>query len=102
MTTLLSLPRITRRSWKVWHRNMTVFVRTWQVNFFPPLVEALLYLFAIGLGIGSYIKEIGGVPYVNFIAPAILAIAVMNSKKLGWSSALKSAGCSATGRSSFV
>jgi lipooligosaccharide transport system permease protein len=49
------------------------------VNFFPPLVEALLYLFAIGLGIGTYVKEIEGIPYVNFIAPAILAIAVMNS-----------------------
>jgi lipooligosaccharide transport system permease protein len=58
---------------------MTVFARTWQVNFFPPLVEALLYLFAIGMGIGSYVKEIEGIPYVNFIAPAILAIAVMNS-----------------------
>jgi lipooligosaccharide transport system permease protein len=49
------------------------------VNFFPPLVEALLYLFAIGMGIGSYVKEIEGIPYVTFIAPSILAIAVMNS-----------------------
>ena len=49
------------------------------MNFFPPLVEALLYLFAIGMGIGSYVKEIEGIPYVTFIAPAILAIAVMNS-----------------------
>jgi lipooligosaccharide transport system permease protein len=56
-----------------------VFFRTWKVNFFPPLIEAFLYLFAIGLGIGSYVKEIEGIPYVNYIAPAILAISVMNS-----------------------
>ena len=74
-----SVPKITRRAWKVWHRNLTVFSRTWRVNFFPPLVEALLYLFAIGMGIGSYVQEIEGVPYITFIAPAILAIAVMNS-----------------------
>jgi lipooligosaccharide transport system permease protein len=74
-----SIPRITRRAWKVWHRNLQVFLRTWKVNFFPPLIEAFLYLFAIGLGIGSYVKEIDGIPYVNFIAPAILAISVMNS-----------------------
>ena len=49
------------------------------MNFFPPFIEALLYLFAIGLGIGSYIRDIDGIPYINFIAPAILAIAVMNS-----------------------
>ncbi len=79
MPHILSIPRVSRRAIKVWHRNLTVFIRTWQVNFFPPLVEALLYLFAIGMGIGSYIKEIEGIPYVTFIAPAILAIAVMNS-----------------------
>jgi len=79
MAHILSIPLLSRRAIKVWHRNLTVFARTWQVNFFPPLVEALLYLFAIGMGIGSYVKEIEGIPYVNFIAPAILAIAVMNS-----------------------
>jgi lipooligosaccharide transport system permease protein len=79
MPSILSIPLITWRAWKVWHRNLTVFTRTWKVNFFPPLVEAFLYLFAIGMGIGSYVQEIEGVPYVTFIAPAILAIAVMNS-----------------------
>jgi lipooligosaccharide transport system permease protein len=74
-----SIPHITRRAWKVWHRNLVVFFRTWKVNFFPPLIEAFLYLFAIGMGIGTYVKEIDGIPYVNFIAPAILAISVMNS-----------------------
>jgi len=79
MPHILSIPPVTRRVAQVWHRNLVVFVRTWHVNFFPPLVEALLYLFAIGMGIGSYITDINGVPYVKFIAPAILAIAVMNS-----------------------
>jgi lipooligosaccharide transport system permease protein len=79
MPNILSIPLITWRAWKVWHRNLTVFTRTWKVNFFPPLVEALLYLFAIGMGIGSYVREIEGIPYVTFIAPAILTIAVMNS-----------------------
>jgi lipooligosaccharide transport system permease protein len=74
-----SIPPITRRAWKVWYRNLVVFFRTWKVNFFPPLIEAFLYLFAIGMGIGSYVKEIDGIPYINFIAPAILAISVMNS-----------------------
>jgi lipooligosaccharide transport system permease protein len=79
MTAILAMPRVTRRAWRVWHRNLVVFTRTWKVNFFPPLIEAFLYLSAIGLGIGSYIGVIDGIPYVNFIAPAILAISVMNS-----------------------
>ena len=79
MQPVWSIPTITRRAWKVWYRNLVVFFRTWHVNFFPPLIEAFLYLFAIGMGIGTYVKEIEGIPYVNFIAPAILAISVMNS-----------------------
>ncbi|HUH78824.1 MAG TPA: ABC transporter permease [Methanoregula sp.] len=79
MTGRVSIPRITRRAWKVWYRNLEVFFKTWKVNFFPPFIEALLYLLAIGLGLGTYVREIDGVPYVNFIAPAILGIAVMNS-----------------------
>jgi len=79
MAGLFAIPNITGRAWMVWYRNLVVFARTWKVNFFPPLVEAILYLFAIGLGIGSYVQQIEGIPYVNFIAPAILAISVMNS-----------------------
>ena len=79
MQSFWSFPRISRRAWKVWHRNLEVFIKTWKVNFFPPFIEALLYLFAIGLGIGSYIGVINGIPYINFVAPAILGISVMNS-----------------------
>ncbi len=64
-----SIPTITRRAWKVWYRNLEVFFKTWKVNFFPPLIEALLYLFAIGLGIGSYVKEICGYPVRKFHRP---------------------------------
>jgi lipooligosaccharide transport system permease protein len=79
MPSLIALPKISQRVWKVWYRNLVVFIRTWKVNFFPPFIEAFLYLSAIGLGIGTYVGSIDGIPYVNYIAPAILAIAVMNS-----------------------
>jgi lipooligosaccharide transport system permease protein len=79
MTSVFSLPRVSRRAVKVWQRNFEVFCKTWKVNFFPPFVEALLYLSAIGLGIGTYVGAIDGVPYITYIAPAILAISAMNS-----------------------
>lgn len=79
LMTLFAIPRVSYRAGKVWYRNLFVFIRTWKVNFFPPFIEAFLYLTAIGLGIGTYVGSIDGIPYVNFIAPAILAISVMNS-----------------------
>jgi len=64
---------------RVWFRNALVFRRNIRVNLLPPFIEPLLYLGAIGFGIGAYITDIEGVPYIRFIAPAILAASVMNA-----------------------
>jgi lipooligosaccharide transport system permease protein len=73
------LPRISRRCWTVWRRNWDVFFKTYKVNFLPPVIEPVLYLLAIGYGLGFFVGEIDGVPYVQYIAPALLAISMMNS-----------------------
>ena len=73
-----SIPKLTYRVWKVWHRNFDVFMKTIKVNFLPSLLEPILYLLAFGYGLGGFIPNIGGQPYINFIAPALVAIAVMN------------------------
>jgi lipooligosaccharide transport system permease protein len=63
--------------WKVWRRNLDVFTKTIGVNFLPSLIEPILYLVALGVGLGGFVQPIGGVPYVNFIAPALVAISIM-------------------------
>ena len=73
-----ALPKLTYRVWKVWHRNFDVFTKTITVNFFPSLLEPILYLLAFGLGLGGYISNIQGQSYLAFIAPALVAIAIMN------------------------
>ena len=73
-----SIPQISYRVWKVWRRNADVFVKTFGVNFLPSLLEPVFYLFAFGFGLGGFIPEINGQPYINFIAPALVAISLMN------------------------
>lgn len=73
------IPRISRLSLNVWRRNWDVFFKTYQANFLPPFIEPVLYLLAIGFGLGMYVGEINGIPYVNYIAPALLAISIMNA-----------------------
>ncbi|WP_367361392.1 ABC transporter permease [Syntrophus buswellii] len=74
---------ITRRFWKVWYRNLVVNRQNWKVSFLPPLLEPLFYLLAFGVGLSSLVGRIdyGGsqVTYVQFIAPALLAINIMNN-----------------------
>jgi lipooligosaccharide transport system permease protein len=76
---LLRVPDLTRSVWTVWRRNYDVFIKTYRVNFIPPFVEPVLYLLAIGFGIGGYVGAIDGVPYIRYIAPAIVSVSVMNS-----------------------
>ena len=53
-------------------------MKTIRVNFFPSLLEPVLYLVALGLGLGGFIQSVEGMPYINFIAPALVAISIMN------------------------
>ena len=62
---------------KVWTRNAQVFIALWKFNFLPALAEPLLFIFVMGLGIGSYINEIEGVPYLEFVAAGILGSAAI-------------------------
>jgi lipooligosaccharide transport system permease protein len=52
-------------------------MKTIRVNFLPSLLEPILYLLALGFGLGVFVQNIEGVPYINFIAPALVAISVM-------------------------
>jgi lipooligosaccharide transport system permease protein len=73
-----AIPRLTYRVWKVWHRNFDVFTKTIKVNFLPSLLEPILYLLAFGFGLGGFIPSIQGQSYIGFIAPALVAISIMN------------------------
>ena len=76
---MFAVPVISSRVWTVWQRNLDVFVKTWTVNLVPPFVEPFLYLIALGFGLGGFVGYIGDVPYIDFIAPAIVSVSIMNS-----------------------
>ncbi len=73
-----TIPKLTYRVWMVWRRNFDVFTKTIKVNFLPSLLEPILYLLAFGFGLGGFIPSIEGQSYIAFIAPALVAISVMN------------------------
>ena len=62
----------------VWRRNATMYSRTWMWNILPNFFEPVLYLMAIGLGVGAYISQMGGTSYAAFLAPGLVCVAAMN------------------------
>ena len=71
------VPSVSSRSFKVWQRNKDVFMKDIKLNFLPPFLEPILYLLALGFGLGKFVETIDGVSYARFIAPALIAVSVM-------------------------
>jgi len=65
------------RSYEYWLRS---YRRTWRGSVISSLVNPVLYLTALGVGLGSVMKHRGnqlGVPYVDYVAPGMLAATCM-------------------------
>ncbi|MTI84700.1 MAG: ABC transporter permease [Firmicutes bacterium] len=75
--------RISHRVWHVFMRNFTVFKKTWLANVMFNFIEPLLYLGAMGFGLGVFVEDIDGLPYINWMAPGLIATSAM------WAAALE-------------
>ncbi|HAK59240.1 MAG TPA: ABC transporter permease [Nitrospiraceae bacterium] len=62
-----------KRAWRVWQRHWTVYTKLYKSSFALNFVEPVLYLVALGFGLGAFVNEIHGQPYIRFIAPGIIA-----------------------------
>lgn len=45
----------------------------------PPMISTLLYFFIFGLGLGSRIQTVDGVPYLVFLVPGLVAMNVIET-----------------------
>lgn len=64
---------------QVWRRNFMV----WRKLAFPSLlgnvVDPVMALMAFGLGLGSMLPNVGGLPYLNYLAVGAVCISAMNA-----------------------
>jgi lipooligosaccharide transport system permease protein len=76
-------PYLSLRLFRVWQRNLIVYMQSWKIRSLPPLLEPIFYLVAFGIGLGSLVEGVRylgeEISYPHFIAPALIAITVMNN-----------------------
>ena len=73
--------QLTMRAFRCW---LTTYRRLWRSSVWSSFLGPVFYLAAMGYGLGSLVDKngtasLGGVPYVVFVAPAILAFQAMNT-----------------------
>ncbi len=71
-------PPLHRRLYAVWFRHVKVYCKNIYSNGLPPFLEPLIFLAAVGLGLGKYINaSIGGMGYLEFLATGLIMTSAM-------------------------
>jgi lipooligosaccharide transport system permease protein len=74
----LPMSRVSYRAIRVWQRDLDTFLRLWKTESWWPTVEPLLYISALGFGLGLYVRGLdNNLSFIQFIAPAFVATTVM-------------------------
>ncbi len=64
----------------IWH-NAYFYSRTWRSSVVSSFLQPVMYLAAMGLGIGTLVNRssggVNGVPYLDFVAPGLLAASLL-------------------------
>jgi len=77
-----ALPRLRRGALTVVRRNMLVWRKLLGAAVLMHLAEPTLYLLALGYGLGTFIREMAGVPYLTFLASGILVSSAMTTASI--------------------
>lgn len=69
---------------RVLQRNLLVYRHVWKGSLFSSFLTPLLYLTAMGVGLGTLVSRqntaaLGGFDYLHFLGPGVLAATVMQS-----------------------
>ncbi len=68
---------------RAYEHMFMLYRRTWRGSLFNSFLSPVLFLLAMGVGLGTFIDDRGatalGVPYIQFLAPGLLASTVMQT-----------------------
>jgi lipooligosaccharide transport system permease protein len=75
--TLLLPPRFSPRFVPVWRRNVLVWRKLALASVLGNIADPLLYMLALGYGIGSFVGEVSGMKYIAFIGTGMVCQSAM-------------------------
>ncbi len=76
---VFALPSMSLRFVPVWRRNLLVWRKLAVPSLLGNLADPLIYVLGLGYGLGSMLPQVGGVPYIAFLAAGMVCSSTMNS-----------------------
>jgi ABC-2 type transport system permease protein len=64
-------------AWTLYKKEVLRFLNVWIQTIFSPLISALLFLLVLSLAIGTEKANVLGVPFINFLAPGLVAMQII-------------------------
>jgi len=64
-------------AWTLYKKEVLRFLNVWIQTIFSPLISALLFLLVLSLAIGNERGNVLGVPFINFLAPGLVAMQII-------------------------
>ncbi len=71
------LGNLSRRTASVWYRDAKVWTKFYKASILGNMGEPLLYLLAMGWGLGRMVGTVNGIPYIEFLAPGLICSTAM-------------------------
>jgi len=74
-----AFPRLSTRFVPVWRRNLLVWKKLAGPSVLFNLADPTIYMLGLGYGLGAFLPDVGGVPYIAFLAAGTICFSTMNT-----------------------
>jgi lipooligosaccharide transport system permease protein len=74
-----ALPRLSLRFFPIWRRHWLVWRKVAAPSILGHLADPVIYMLGLGYGLGTLLPEMGGMPYMAFLAAGTVCYSTMNS-----------------------
>ena len=74
---ILAIPELSFRHLHVWRRNSLVWRKLAIPSILGNLADPMLYMLGLGYGLGAMLSDVGGMPYIAFLAAGTVCSSTM-------------------------
>jgi ABC-2 type transport system permease protein len=68
-----------RGLWELYLKEVRRFTKVWLQTIAAPLVTSLLFLAIFALALGRAVQDVGGVPFIEFLAPGLIMMTMVQN-----------------------